>query len=154
MGRSDIVVDLHTIVFCGIAMTGLLLAKIIGIIRSGKSVADMVRDVDSAAQQDKQINADQNAQEAKHSSWFVAGHRPYASWVCGTMELTYPLWFIFADFATLELMTRYMMTVILPIHVSLLGLRSYDKQKGTDTRALGKKIGAKIGARLLNKFIK
>jgi len=92
-----------------------------------------------------QINI--NIEEAKHPSIFVAGARPFIMWGCGFAllyaSLFEPLMRFVAvvlfdytgEFPTLDT------TMTTQVLLGLLGLgayRSFDKQKGTDTKRLSK----------------
>ena len=87
-----------------------------------------------------------NAVEAASSSTFVAGARPFILWVCA---------FALLYVSILEPIARFVASVIyhytgafplidttitMQVLVGLLGIgamRSYDKQKGTDTKTVG-----------------
>jgi hypothetical protein len=86
--------------------------------------------------------------EAANPSMFVSGWRPFVGWVCA---------FALAYVAILEPMARFIATtafkyqgifpvidttITLQILLGMLGLsgmRSFDKLKGTDTKAIGNK---------------
>lgn len=86
-----------------------------------------------------------NMQEAKSGSWFVAGWRPAIGWVCA-LALAWNLVFLpiaiagvtIAGFpATVSLLGPVAMEYLMPIALGMLGLRSFDKFKGTDTKSVG-----------------
>ena len=87
-----------------------------------------------------------NAVEAASSSVFVAGARPFILWVCAMGLLYVSLLEPIARFVA-TVMYHYTgtfplidTTITMQVLVGLLGIgamRSYDKQKGTDTKTVG-----------------
>lgn len=88
-----------------------------------------------------------NVEEAKSANWFVAGGRPAVIWI-GALGLFYesfaePLMRFIAQvlfkytgtFPAID--TSITMQVLFGV-LGIAGLRSYDKQKGTDTKSVGK----------------
>lgn len=98
-------------------------------------LAQLAADTDLAK---GQLNV--NAEEAKSSSIFVAGWRPFIGWVCG---LAFAMNFIIGPLATFTyaayvgkalLWPTLDITTIMPVLLGMLGLgamRSYDKKQGT-----------------------
>jgi hypothetical protein len=98
------------------------------------------------AQQEDAAQTDINKVEAANPSVFVSGWRPFVGWVCA---------FALAYVAILEPIVRFVATVLfeykgefpkidttitLQVLLGMLGLgglRSFDKMKGTDTKAVG-----------------
>lgn len=82
-----------------------------------------------------------NTQEAKHSSLFVAGWRPFIGWVCGLAFawafLLYPM-LTFVVVAAgipvpLDLIPSLDLSAMMPVLMGMLGLgamRSYEKRNG------------------------
>lgn len=79
-----------------------------------------------------------NAAEAQHKSVFVAGWRPFVGWVSG-LSLMHD--FLIAPYtgALLDITLTSNTTVLMPILMGLLGLRSFDKYRGTATDKVGGK---------------
>jgi len=84
-----------------------------------------------------------NMQEAKHSSIFVSGWRPWLGWGLGTMFMLGCLMDILVR-PILSIWGVHMMMidlgVMVPILTGMLGMsaiRSFDKLKGTDTKEVG-----------------
>jgi hypothetical protein len=78
-----------------------------------------------------------NQEEAKHSSIFVAGWRPFIGWICGLglfwNFLGYPLatWAVAVwqpEFSPPELLTENLMELTLAM-LGMAGLRSWEKYK-------------------------
>jgi len=88
-----------------------------------------------------------NLEEAKHPSIFVAGARPFITWGCGFALLYASIFEPMARFIA-QVMFGYSgafpvidTTLTMQVLLGLLGLggmRSYDKQKGTDTKRVEK----------------
>lgn len=91
-----------------------------------------------ASQQDKQMQADVDKQEATSQSLFVAGWRPFIGWVCGTGFLFTILGPLISYIAALcghvglvfpTLDTESLMTLLFGM-LGLGGYRTYEKVKG------------------------
>ena len=86
-----------------------------------------------------------NSNEAKHSSVFVAGARPFILWVCGSAFayhfLIYPIMISIAAFNGMDVsnLPQFDMSQMLPVLGGLLGLggfRTYEKMKGVARSSL------------------
>ncbi|MEY2688808.1 MAG: hypothetical protein RL375_3006 [Pseudomonadota bacterium] len=97
---------------------------------------------------------DINKEEAKSSSVFVAGWRPFIGWVGGLalayQFLLYPLltwmWALLkakgvvpADMAPPPMLATDALFALISAMLGIAGLRSFDKFKGTDTSSVGNK---------------
>ncbi|MBI5141131.1 MAG: hypothetical protein HZA20_02920 [Nitrospirae bacterium] len=85
-----------------------------------------------------------NKVEAASASLFVAGWRPAIGWI-GAIALAYQfilypllLWLPQVKNPPKPLESDMLMTIITGM-LGIAGMRSYDKMKGTDTQAMGKK---------------
>ncbi len=86
-----------------------------------------------------------NAQEAQHSSIFVAGWRPFVGWVCG-LALAYHFiaqpfanWIAFLAGTDLKGMPEMDMGELMTVLLGMLGLggmRSYEKRNGVAQQQL------------------
>ena len=72
-----------------------------------------------------------NKQEAKHKSIFVAGWRPLGGWICGLGFFVGVLVRPFVIAFGYE-MPALPLEMIMPIWAGLIGLRTYEKNKGVD----------------------
>lgn len=98
---------------------------------------------------DQQLNLGQievNKEEAKNPNLFVAGWRPAIGWVCalalGYQYILYPFltWMAVVIFNSQYKPPPLDLTELFPLIFGMLGIagmRSFDKLKGTDTRAIG-----------------
>lgn len=84
----------------------------------------------------RQIEA--NAQEAKHPSVFVAGARPATLWLCGVCMGGVVAASVYGFFTGLDVSPLYAVygTTVAPVHLGLLGLRSFERIKGTERNTL------------------
>ena len=81
-----------------------------------------------------------NAKEAEHASVFVAGARPATLWLCavcmgGIVAAGVCGWLTGRDVS--DLFALYGSTVA-PVHLGLLGLRTYERSQGRERNAVRK----------------
>lgn len=74
-----------------------------------------------------------NNTEAASTNWFVAGARPFILWVCG-LSLCYDVVVYPIAVAFIPAIKPVDITLLLPILMSLIGLRSVEKYHGVDTK--------------------
>ena len=82
-----------------------------------------------------------NTQEAKHASIWVAGWRPATGWLCGVCMggiVTAAIWSHFSGINITPLYAVYG-TMVAPVHLGMLGLRTAEKWKGIHRDSLGEK---------------
>ena len=81
-----------------------------------------------------------NEEQAKHKSVFVAGARPATMWVCTACMAAIACGGVYGWMTGIDLTPLYALygTTIAPVHLGLLGLRSFDKVKGIATHSTGK----------------
>lgn len=90
-----------------------------------------------------------NTKEAAHASVFVAGWRPFVGWVGGVSLLILACLMIatglgYIPVATFQIISGGFMTTTLPILGGMLGLRTFDKWKGTDTQVMAPLTGPPV----------
>lgn len=82
-----------------------------------------------------------NKVEAQHGSIFVAGWRPFVGWVCGA---AFAYAFLFQPLFSAVLLLCHSdvvlpsvdLTVMMPVLLGMLGLRTFEKHRGIDTKEL------------------
>ena len=81
-----------------------------------------------------------NETEAQHKSVFVAGARPATLWICAACMLGIVVAGVYGWFTGEDMSALYALygTTVAPAHLGLLGLRSYEKSKGTATNGVSK----------------
>ena len=80
-----------------------------------------------------------NAKEAGHASVFVAGARPATLWLCAICMagiVCAGVWGYFSGRDVSDLLLLYGSTVA-PVHLGLLGLRTYERATGKERNAIG-----------------
>lgn len=93
-----------------------------------------------------------NTQEAKHSSLFVAGWRPFIGWVCGLAFawtfLLYPILqfavIVFGVSIDLSLLPVMDLSEMMPVLLGMLGLgamRSYERRNGVERNTIASPDG-------------
>lgn len=81
-----------------------------------------------------------NAKEAEHASVFVAGARPATLWLCALCMggiVVAGVWGYFTGRDVSDLLLLYGSTVA-PVHLGLLGLRTFERHTGKERNAVGK----------------
>lgn len=77
-----------------------------------------------------------NKEEAKHKSMFVAGWRPFIGWICGvSFAYKFIIFPILASFGLAVVAVD--MTLLMPLAMGMLGLRTFEKHRGVSTEAIG-----------------
>ena len=120
---------------------------------TGKKIVDPMKMAELTRQLDAFENKlltgqlDINKEEAKSSSIFIAGGRPFIMWGCG-FALLYASIFepiirfvaqvIFGYTGAFPVIDSTLTMQVLLGLLGLGGMRSYDKWKGTDTKRIGK----------------
>ena len=70
-----------------IPVLGPIVERLIGLIPNenerAKAKEDLERSISEAANKASELQAETNLEQAKHSSIFVAGARPFIMWICG-----------------------------------------------------------------------
>ena len=86
-----------------------------------------------------------NKIEAGHKSIFVAGARPATLWVCTAAMLALVIASIVAVFMDLDITPFHLVygSTVGPVHLGLLGLRTYEKARGVAFHSLNAKGGTK-----------
>ena len=81
-----------------------------------------------------------NEEQAKHKSIFVAGARPACMWVCTLCMAGIVGGGVYGWLTGTDLTPLYALygSTVAPVHLGLLGLRSYEKTKGVATHSAGK----------------
>ena len=82
-----------------------------------------------------------NKVEAEHKSWWVAGARPANLWactlcMCGIIAAGLYGWLTGVDVTPLYVLYG---STVAPVHLGLLGLRSFEKVKGVATHGIAPK---------------
>ena len=82
-----------------------------------------------------------NEEQAKHKSIFVAGARPACMWACTLCMSSIVAGGVYGWLTGTDLTPLYALygSTVAPIHLGLLGLRSYEKTKGVATHGIAKK---------------
>ena len=79
-----------------------------------------------------------NEEQAKHKSVFVAGARPACMWVCTLCMALIVAGGVYGWLTGVDLTPLYALygSTVAPVHLGLLGLRSYEKAKGVATHGI------------------
>ena len=94
-----------------------------------------------------QMQTDVNKEEAKHSSIFVAGWRPFVGWTCGfAFALHFVIFpvlnFILVAVGQQEVSITFDIQTLMSVLIGMLGmggLRTYEKLKGVARKSVGEK---------------
>ena len=84
-----------------------------------------------------------NEAQAQHASVFVAGARPATMWLCAVCMagiVAAGVWGYFTGRDVSDLLLLYGSTVA-PVHLGLLGLRTFERHTGRERNAVGKPKG-------------
>ena len=73
-----------------------------------------------------------NRQEAKSGNWFTAGWRPFTGWLCGLLMGVCVGAQIIGVFMGVDYTAMAIIygSTVAPVHLGILGLRSYEKKTG------------------------
>lgn len=82
-----------------------------------------------------------NEEQAKHKSVFVAGARPACMWACTLCMSGIVAGGVYGWLTGTDLTPLYALygSTVAPVHLGLLGLRTWEKGKGVATHGIGKK---------------
>ena len=82
-----------------------------------------------------------NKIEASHKSIFVAGGRPFTIWLCGFCMAGIIFAGVYGWLTGLDITPLYALygSTVAPVHLGLLGLRTYEKAKAVATHSMSKK---------------
>ena len=82
-----------------------------------------------------------NREEARHASVFVAGARPATLWLCALCMGGIVAAAIYGWFTGLDVSALYAIygSTVAPVHLGLLGLRSFEKTKGLHRDGVARK---------------
>ena len=84
---------------------------------------------------------DINREEARHASVFVAGARPATLWLCALCMGGIVAAAVYGWFTGLDVSALYAIygTTVAPVHLGLLGIRSFEKTKGIHRDGVARK---------------
>jgi len=98
----------------------------------GLEIRELIKGKEIDPQKLIELQAQINAQEARHRTVFVAGWRPFIGWVCG-VALAYNfvlrdllIWWFGVDTAPPALQMEHLMTVLIGM-LGLGGMRTFEK---------------------------